>query len=35
MKHKELTRQIIGAAMEVHRALGNGFQRIFFIVLWQ
>ncbi len=26
MKHKELTGNIIGAAMEVHNKLGNGFQ---------
>lgn len=26
MKNAELTHTIIGAAMEVHRFLGNGFQ---------
>jgi len=26
MKHKDLTHRIIGAAMEVHNHLGNGFQ---------
>jgi len=28
MKYEELTRKIIGAAMEVHKALGNGFQEV-------
>ncbi len=28
MKHEDLTRRIIGAAMEVHRYLGNGFQEV-------
>jgi GxxExxY protein len=28
MKHEDLTRRIIGAAMEVHKALGNGFQEV-------
>ncbi|QKG79884.1 GxxExxY protein [Tenuifilum thalassicum] len=28
MKHEELTRKIIGAAMEVHNHLGNGFQEV-------
>ncbi|MCC5918839.1 MAG: GxxExxY protein [Cryomorphaceae bacterium] len=27
-KHSELTGKIIGAAMEVHRYLGNGFQEV-------
>jgi len=26
MKHEELTSRIIGAAMEVHKTIGNGFQ---------
>ena len=26
MKHGDLTRRIIGCAMEVHRVIGNGFQ---------
>ena len=30
MKHEELTRKIIGAAMEVHRYLGNGFQEVIY-----
>jgi GxxExxY protein len=28
MKYEELTKDIIGAAMEVHKALGNGFQEV-------
>ncbi len=28
MKHEDLTHKIIGAAMEVHRHLGNGFQEV-------
>ncbi len=28
--HSELTGQIIGCAMEVHRALGNGFQELIY-----
>ena len=30
MKHEELTRKIIGAAMEVHNHLGNGFQEVIY-----
>ena len=30
MEHKELTHKIIGAAMEVHKALGNGFQEVIY-----
>ena len=29
-KYSEITRKIIGSAMEVHRALGNGFQEIIY-----
>ena len=28
MKHEDLTHRIIGAAMEVHKYLGNGFQEV-------
>ena len=28
MKHEDLTRRIIAAAMKVHTALGNGFQEV-------
>jgi GxxExxY protein len=28
--HSELTRRIIGCAMEVHRVLGNGFQEVIY-----
>jgi len=28
MKYEDLTRKIIGAAMEVHKHLGNGFQEV-------
>lgn len=28
MQQEELTHNIIGAAMEVHRILGNGFQEV-------
>ena len=28
MKYEELTRNIIGCAMEVHKHLGNGFQEV-------
>ena len=30
MKHEELTRKIIGCAMKVHSALGNGFQEVIY-----
>ena len=30
MKHENLTHKIIGAAMEVHRHLGNGFQEVIY-----
>ncbi|TAH43863.1 MAG: GxxExxY protein, partial [Bacteroidetes bacterium] len=30
MKHAELTREIIGHAMTVHKALGNGFQELIY-----
>lgn len=30
MEHKELTHKIIGAAMEVHKILGNGFQEVIY-----
>ena len=30
MKHQDLTHKIIGAAMEVHRHLGNGFQEVIY-----
>ena len=30
MKHESLTHKIIGAAMEVHRHLGNGFQEVIY-----
>lgn len=30
MKHEELTRQIIGCSMEVHKRLGNGFQEVIY-----
>lgn len=29
-KHKEITEKIIGAAMRVHAALGNGFQEVIY-----
>ena len=30
MKHEDLTYKIIGCAMEVHRAFGNGFQEVIY-----
>ena len=30
MKHEDLTRKIIGCAMKVHSALGNGFQEVIY-----
>ena len=30
MKYQELTRKIIGCAMKVHSALGNGFQEVIY-----
>jgi GxxExxY protein len=30
MKHSELTSQIIGCSMAVHRTLGNGFQEVIY-----
>ncbi|MNQ83853.1 hypothetical protein D3C85_989550 [compost metagenome] len=30
MKHQDITQKIIGAAMEVHRTLGNGFQEVIY-----
>ena len=30
MKYKDLTGRIIGAAMEVHKHLGNGFQEVIY-----
>jgi len=30
MEHKELTHKIIGCAMKVHSALGNGFQEVIY-----
>ncbi|MEY3412599.1 MAG: hypothetical protein RIQ70_1287 [Bacteroidota bacterium] len=31
MKHEEPTQKIIGAAMEVHRIIGNGFQEVIYL----
>ena len=30
LKHGEITEKIIGAALEVHRFLGNGFQEVIY-----
>ncbi|PIF63223.1 GxxExxY protein [Flavobacterium sp. 11] len=30
MKHQDITQKIIGAAMEVHKTLGNGFQEVIY-----
>ncbi|MFV0265565.1 MAG: GxxExxY protein [Draconibacterium sp.] len=30
MEHEELTHKIIGCAVQVHRALGNGFQEVIY-----
>ncbi|GAB1447023.1 MAG: GxxExxY protein [Bacteroidetes bacterium] len=30
MKHEEITKRIIGCAMRVHNALGNGFQEVIY-----
>ncbi|WP_256367763.1 GxxExxY protein [Mucilaginibacter sp. SG564] len=30
LQHKELTEKIIGCAMKVHNALGNGFQEVIY-----
>jgi GxxExxY protein len=30
MMHEELTHKIIGCSMEVHKALGNGFQEVIY-----
>lgn len=30
LKYKEITEKIIGAAMKVHAALGNGFQKVIY-----
>lgn len=30
MKYEEITRKIIGAAMQVHKALGTGFQEVIY-----
>lgn len=30
LKHEEITRKVIGCAMRVHTALGNGFQEVIY-----
>lgn len=30
MKHEDITKRIIGAAMRVHSTLGNGFQEVIY-----
>ncbi len=30
MQHQEITQKIIGASMEVHKVLGNGFQEVIY-----
>jgi GxxExxY protein len=30
LKYKEITEKIIGAALKVHAALGNGFQEVIY-----
>lgn len=30
MKHEEITKKVIGCAMEVHSRLGNGFQEVIY-----
>ena len=30
LKHKDITEKIIGAAIEVHKFLGNGFQEVIY-----
>jgi GxxExxY protein len=30
MKYEEITRKIIGSAMDVHSTLGNGFQEVIY-----
>ena len=30
LKHSDITRKIVGAAMEVHKYLGNGFQELIY-----
>ncbi|MGI6394428.1 MAG: GxxExxY protein [bacterium] len=30
MQHSDITKKIIGCAMEVHRTLGNGFQEVIY-----